>query len=112
MTPGSGQLPRRAYKARHGIIALIRRFVVHPSYRGRGIGRALLESAVERAREQGCSFVELTVDVTNPQAYAFSHREGFRPDRVEVALRKPLDGQERRPAHGERAEWVASISEG
>lgn len=103
----------RAYKARHGFFALIRRFVVHPSYRGRGVGRALLESAVERAWKQGCSFVELTVDVTNPQAYAFYHREGFRLDRVEVVLRKPLDGQEHRSEHvAQRAEWDAGTGEG
>ncbi len=103
----------RAYKARHGFFALVRRFVVHPDYRGRGVGRALLESAIARAREQGCSFVELTVDVTNPQAYAFYHREGFRPDRVEVVLRRPLDGREHRSAHAaQRIEWGAGTGEG
>ncbi len=102
----------RAYKARHGFFALVRRFVVHPDYRGRGVGRVLLENAVERAREEGCAFIELTVDVTNPQAYAFYHREGFRPDRVEVVLRKPLDGLEHRSAHeAQRIEWDADRCE-
>jgi GNAT superfamily N-acetyltransferase len=96
----------RAYKAQHGFFALVRRFVVHPEYRGRGVGRALLEHAVEGEREQGDAFVELTVDVNNPQAYAFYDREGFWLDRVEVVLRKSLDGQEYRSAReAQRAEW-------
>jgi len=67
----------RACKARHGFFALRRCFVVHPDDRGRGIGRVLLEHALERSWEQGCAFVERTVEVTNPQAYAWYDREGF-----------------------------------
>lgn len=102
----------RAYKARHGFFALVRRFVVHPEYRGRGIGRVLLQHAIDRARAEGCAFVELTVDVTNPQAYAFYDREGFRLDRVEVVLRKTLDGQEHPSQHvAQQLEWQTGTGE-
>ena len=53
----------------------------------------MLDAAIARAQETGCSFVELTVDVTNPEAHAFYKRYGFDEDRVEVIMRKPLDGQ-------------------
>jgi GNAT superfamily N-acetyltransferase len=83
-----------AWKAAHGRFALIRRFVVADGWRGRGIGTALLAAAVARARDEGCAFVELTVDVTNPEAHAFYKRYGFSEDRVEVIMRKQLTSDE------------------
>ncbi|HUZ01261.1 MAG TPA: GNAT family N-acetyltransferase [Thermomicrobiaceae bacterium] len=80
-------------KAVHGRFGLIRRFVVHRDVRGQGIGRALLDAATESAREQGCSFIELSVDVMNPSAHAFYQRDGFHEDRIEVMMRKSLDGK-------------------
>lgn len=80
-------------KSVHGRFGLIRRFVVHRDYRAQGIGRVLLDAATERARQQGCSFIELSVDVTNPVAHAFYQRDGFVEDRLEVMMRKSLDGK-------------------
>ncbi len=82
-----------AWKSTHGRFALIRRFVVAEGWRGKGVGTRLLEAAEARARERGCAFLELTVDVTNPEAHAFYKRTGFTEDRVEVIMRRPLDGQ-------------------
>ena len=82
-----------AWKSTYGAFALIRRFVVAESMRGRGVGAALLDAATQRARELGCAFLELTVDVTNPEAHAFYRRDGFHEDRVEVIMRKPLRGE-------------------
>lgn len=82
-----------AWKSTHGRFGLIRRFVVKDGWRGSGIGRQMLDVAINRARESGCSFVELTVDVNNPEAHALYKRYGFDADRVEVIMRKPLDGQ-------------------
>jgi GNAT superfamily N-acetyltransferase len=83
-----------AWKSTHGRFGLIRRFVVAEGWRGKRVGTALLEAATERCREAGCAYVELTVDVTNPEAHAFYKRDGFSEDRVEVIMRKPLDGQQ------------------
>ena len=80
-------------KSVHGPFGLIRRFVVHRDWRGQGIGRMLLDAATEHARAQGCSFIELSVDVTNPSAHAFYQRDGFAEDRIEVMMRKSLDGR-------------------
>lgn len=79
-----------AWKSTHGRFGLIRRFVVKDGWRGRGIGLQMLDVATERAKTEGCAFIELTVDVTNPEAHALYKREGFVADRVEVIMRKPL----------------------
>lgn len=51
--------------------------VVEPGYRRRGVGRALFEAALRRARERGAA--TLLVDVTrgNSQAQEFYHACGF-----------------------------------
>lgn len=80
------------WKSNHGHFGLIRRFVVADGWRGQGIGRALLDAATKQAAKSGCAFLELSVDVTNPRAHAFYAGDGFVEDRVEVLMRKPLDG--------------------
>src|SRR5918998_3971848 len=43
---------------------------VDPGARGSGLGRALVEAALERARERGCARMELDVNEANPAALA------------------------------------------
>lgn len=45
--------------------------------RGGGVGRRMVEWAVERARERGCRLVQLTTDRRRPDARAFYERLGF-----------------------------------
>jgi RimJ/RimL family protein N-acetyltransferase len=47
------------------------------AYRGRGIGRRLLEAALRKAWQTGFSRVELTVRVDNPRARRLYERFGF-----------------------------------
>jgi ribosomal protein S18 acetylase RimI-like enzyme len=55
---------------------------VAPALRGRGIGRALLEAAIEAAREAGASGIDLNTGETDTAARAlyescgFTNREG------------------------------------
>lgn len=93
-----------AWKSNHGRFGVIRRFVVAEGWRGKGVGAVLLEAAAERCRADGCAFVELTVDVTNPEAHAFYKRSGFGEDRVEVIMRRPLDGQPHPSDYAARAD--------
>ena len=95
-----------AWKSVYGKFGVIRRFVVHEDHRSQGVGRVLFDAATDLARESGCSFIELSVDVTNPIPHSFYHREGFREDRVEVMMRKPLTDQDPSSNYvAQREEW-------
>lgn len=50
---------------------------VRRELRGRGLGRALFEWAIEEARRHGCSLVQLTSDRRRPDAHRFYGRLGF-----------------------------------
>lgn len=51
---------------------------VREAARGRGVGRALVEAAFERARERGCGRIELDVNEDNAAALALYRACGFR----------------------------------
>ena len=50
---------------------------VEQSARGHGVGAALVEAALERARERGCRRVELDTNEDNAVALSLYHRFGF-----------------------------------
>ncbi len=50
---------------------------VRESSRGAGLGRALMELAMARARERGCARIELDVDEANHAALALYRDLGF-----------------------------------
>lgn len=47
------------------------------SARGQGIGRALLEHAIDLSRQRGCGLVQLTTDRTRQEAHRFYEGLGF-----------------------------------
>ncbi|MEV4607648.1 GNAT family N-acetyltransferase [Neorhizobium sp. LMR1-1-1.1] len=47
------------------------------SHRGGGLGAAMIEWAVEQAKEKGCGLVQLTSDKRRPDAIRFYERQGF-----------------------------------
>lgn len=51
---------------------------VSAELRGRGVGRALMGEAIERARRRGCRLVQLTTDNRRPDAIRFYEQLGFR----------------------------------
>lgn len=53
---------------------------VVPQFRGRGVGRALTEAVIERARAAGCSAVSLEVRQDNDTARALYRSLGFGSD--------------------------------
>ncbi len=57
--------------------AVIEGVFVHPKYQGRGIGRRLMETAIELARERGCGAVELTSNKVRGRAHEFYAKLGF-----------------------------------
>jgi GNAT superfamily N-acetyltransferase len=50
---------------------------VHKSLRGSGVGKALFEWAIERAKARGCYVVQLTTDKQRPDAKRFYESLGF-----------------------------------
>ncbi|MDA8254875.1 MAG: GNAT family N-acetyltransferase [Betaproteobacteria bacterium] len=72
--------------------AWIEDVVVHEDWRGRGLGRALLDAVLAWARSQGAVRAQLLVDLDNAPALAFYDRLGWRPTRL-GARRLMLDTQ-------------------
>ena len=64
--------------------------VVHADYRGRGIGRALLVWAEQRARDLGCCKLTLEVLSNNTTALAAYDRAGFAPYVLDPAAGQAL----------------------
>jgi GNAT superfamily N-acetyltransferase len=62
---------------RGGWRALVEGVRVDEGVRGSGVGRALIEWAIARARERGCHVVQLTTDKTRLEARAFYEKLGF-----------------------------------
>lgn len=62
-----------------GNTAWLEELYIVPALRSRGIGRALLDAIVERARRLGCGAIDLEVDATHSRASQLYQREGFTP---------------------------------
>lgn len=69
----------RHLQERGGLCAEIESVHVDENLRSRGIGGALLDAAVERARNLGCYRVQLTSNKTRTDAHRFYQRHGFSP---------------------------------
>ena len=69
---------------------------VREEARGRGLGRALVEAALERARERGCRRIELDVNEDNTAALALYEACGFsrepKPPGRTLFVARRLDG--------------------
>jgi len=72
-----------------GIRAQIEAVRVHEDSRGTGIGRFLLEWAINRSRERGAHMVQLTTDKKRPAALKFYERLGFKPTHEGIKLHLP-----------------------
>jgi ribosomal protein S18 acetylase RimI-like enzyme len=73
-----GNLSVRTALPSHRRGMLIGNVVVHPDYRGQGIGRALMESAIDLAHNRSMRWLGLEVREDNAVACGLYHRLGFR----------------------------------
>ena len=60
-----------------GLSGLIDELIVAKSYRGKGIGKQLLSSVIEKSRQLGCCEVEVSTEKTNIKAREFYRQCGF-----------------------------------
>ena len=67
---------------------LIDEIVVSKAYRGRGIGKRLMDAAVEICRQSGCCELEVSTEITNTRARKFYESFGF--EETGVMLEKDL----------------------
>jgi GNAT superfamily N-acetyltransferase len=75
--------------SRHGTLrAQIEGVRVAAPWRGQGLGRAMIEWAVDEARRNGCGLVQLTSDKRRADAIRFYESLGFEP--THEGLKLPL----------------------
>ncbi len=86
-----GNLSLRRALVRQGRGRLIGNVVVHPDYRDRGIGRSLMEKAIERARQERADWIGLEVRQDNVVADHLYQQLGFRPVGCTEHLIRPAD---------------------
>jgi GNAT superfamily N-acetyltransferase len=55
-------------------------------HRSRGVGEALFDHAIERARQRGCGLVQLTTDRARGDAHRFYERLGFETSHLGMKL--------------------------
>jgi len=59
---------------------------VAAAHRGGGVGEALIRDAIARAAQAGCALVQLTTDLSRPDAQRFYERLGFEATHVGFKL--------------------------
>jgi GNAT superfamily N-acetyltransferase len=63
------------HSVRYGYRVWVEDLAVHPAHRSRGVGKALLDSAMDWARERGATHLELDSGDARPDAHRFYERE-------------------------------------
>src|SRR5690242_10974893 len=74
---GFAQLRFRPWVHTAGLHAYLEELYVVPDLRGRGLGKALLEAAVDTARSEGADFMELGTSEDDRAARALYESAGF-----------------------------------
>ena len=77
------------YRTPVGLRARIEDVVVDKDYRGKGIGQALIQYAVDKAKQTGCTSVDLTSRPDRVQANRLYQKIGFKSIKTNV-YRYPL----------------------
>lgn len=74
-----------------GLFGEILSMIVDDQFRGKGIGRALIERAVDICRERGCPKVRVRSNVVRDDAHAFYRALGFSETKRQAVFDLPLE---------------------
>jgi GNAT superfamily N-acetyltransferase len=74
---GMGSILLTVSTAEGGRVAWLEDMIVHPDWRGSGIGEMLLRQAITAARDVGCKRITLLTDEGNHAAMRYYSRGGF-----------------------------------
>lgn len=72
---------------RGGKRATIEAVRIDKRLRGRGAGREMMLWAIERAREEGCIYLQLTTNAAREDAHRFYHDLGFESSHIGMKLK-------------------------
>jgi ribosomal protein S18 acetylase RimI-like enzyme len=67
--------------------AKIGALVVTEEVRGKGVGRLLIEEALEQARAMNCSSLDTSTEIDNHKAIAFYEKLGFKQEHIYLELK-------------------------
>lgn len=70
-------------------------FELKGEYRGKKLGAALVQSAINRAQERNCRYVQLTTNKLRTEAFSFYKKLGFTDSHVGFKLDLPQPQLER-----------------
>lgn len=84
------------YMSLRGPAGVVHDVIVEPEYRGRGVGRVLLEATLELLKSRGVPRVVLTTAEQNEPAHRLFESVGFR--RTMIEMTRELDDPVRQPA--------------
>ena len=78
------------YKSSIGKFILIRRLIVHPKWRRKGVGRILLDFAIEECKRRQIRNLDLLVEHDNEIAYNLYKKLDFKEVGHEIHMRKMI----------------------
>ncbi len=73
-----------------GYLAVIGGLIVHPNYRGRGVGRLLMQFAEQWAKAQGCDSILVRSNVVRQEAHRFYEKIGYTQLKRQLVLHKKV----------------------
>jgi ribosomal protein S18 acetylase RimI-like enzyme len=79
-----GEIEGYDYMSLRGPAGVLNDLIVDPAYRGRGVGRLLLDGIISRLKSRDVPRVVLSTAAKNKSAQRLFERSGFRPTMIEM----------------------------
>ncbi len=72
-------------------VAILGGLIVNQNYRGRGVGRLLMQHAEQWAKEHNCDTIQVRSNIVRQEAHRFYEKVGYTPFKTQLALQKDLN---------------------